>query len=310
MYGRDGSWVVVVCTLAAACTSACGVIRHGAVSGLPQPGASGELETYIEQVRHLSVSAAPPLPSSETLESRDGHLREALKALQASPTADAHLRVAALYRRAGVLDQAFGHYQAAATIDRQSAAAYEGLARTWRDWGRPDLGLADAWRAVYYAPDSPEALNTYGTLLMALGRPDDAARTFSRVTELAPRASYGWTNRCYVAFERGALDESVGFCRRALALTPELTDARNDLALAYAAGGDLTSALAEFERGGDEASGQYNLGIVLLAARQFAPAAEAFERASMLRPGWSAAQVRAAQAHRHVVALATGTQEP
>ena len=42
--------------------------------------------------------------------------------------------------------------------------------RVWRDWGLPALALGDAHRAIYYAPQSASARNTYGTVMQALGQ--------------------------------------------------------------------------------------------------------------------------------------------
>jgi tetratricopeptide (TPR) repeat protein len=255
------------------------------------------LETYIGKLRQLSVAARPEGQAAITLEASNPDLREALAAIGAPPTAVGHRRVADAYRRSGVSIDAHTHYLAALAIDDADAAAYEGLARIWRDWGMPALALGDAQRAVLHAPGSATAHNTLGTVLHALGRESDAERAFERATRLDPDAAYGWTNRCYLSFLRSAFDTAVEHCRRAVALDPESWPARNNLGLIHAATGDLSAAAEAFAAGGEPAR-HFNMGIVLSARREHAAAAAAFDAARALRPAWRLASDRAAQARR------------
>jgi len=80
------------------------------------------------------------------------------------------------YALAGVNDRAFEYLNRSIALAPRDAAGYDALARLWRDSGFPQLGLGDAYRAVYYAPASAIAHNTLGTLLQALGHRDAARR--------------------------------------------------------------------------------------------------------------------------------------
>ena len=108
----------------------------------------------------------------------------ALLAVSTQPTAANHRAVAARYVRLGILDQAHEHFSAAVALDPADAASWDGLARIWRDWGFPHLGLPDAYRAVYHAPDSPIVHNTLGTVLQALGRRAAARAKFEQALAL------------------------------------------------------------------------------------------------------------------------------
>ena len=77
------------------------------------------------------------------------------------------------------------------------------MARLWRDAGFPQLGLADAHRAVYFAPASPEARNTLGTILQALGHRQLARQEYERALKMNPKASYALNNLCYVSLLDG-----------------------------------------------------------------------------------------------------------
>jgi Tfp pilus assembly protein PilF len=131
-----------------------------------------------------------------TVEARDPTLAAVLLQLRLTPTAAQHRAVAEQYRRLGILDTAFDHLTAATRIDPRDAAAYDARARIWRDWGYPGLGMSDAARAIYFAPQSAAAHNTYGTLLVAAGLPAQAKREFLAALGLDPGADFARTNLC------------------------------------------------------------------------------------------------------------------
>jgi len=257
------------------------------------------LAVYIEKVRRLSIAAAPKRRDGVMVEKENAGLRAALHALEAGPTPIRYRRVAEAYREAGVLDKAYDFFVAARNLDSRDAAAYDGLARIWREWGSPHLGLGDASRAVYYAPRSAPAHNTLGMLLDMVGQRAAAKRAFERALTLDPDAAYTWTNLCYQSFLAGDLDAAADSCRRALALEPGLATAHNNLALVYAAAGYLDMAESEFAAAGvDDAGRLYNVGIVLSAGRRYVEAAKSFDAAGRLRPAWTDAADRARQARR------------
>jgi len=233
-----------------------------------------------------------------TLETNDRILSNALLGVQIAPSPLAHRRVAERYRELGILDSAYDHYAAAVQLDRTDAAAYEGLARVWRDWGFPQLGLADASRAVYFAPAWAVAHNTLGTLLVALGRAEAARNAYARALALDPNAAYVLNNVCYLSFLEGQSARAIAECEAALTIDPTFTAARNNLALANAAAGRSDEAKKQFMAAGDAAAALYNMGIVQLAGKQYAGAMKAFQEAYHARPTWAAALERAQQARK------------
>jgi len=88
-------------------------------------------------------------------------------------------------------------------------------------------------------------------------------------------------------------------------LEPTLAAAHNNLALTYAAAGDLDRARQEFLAAGDAASAHYNLGIVHLAKHDYASAADSFEEAIKSRSTYTAAKE---QAHTARVRTMAGAQ--
>ena len=257
----------------------------------------GALMDYIGQMRELGVRARPAPPSpllASTVEAQDEELTAALAELAVVREPAQHRRVAERFRELKILDAAYDHFARARTLDPTDAAAYDGLARIWRDWGFPHLGLGDASRSVYYAPTWAPAHNTLGTILTALGRGGEARRAYARARALDPGAAYIRNNLCYLSFLEGQIEQAIAECRAAVDADPDLKPARNNLALAYAAAGRDDLAQREFLAAGT-AVGQYNIGIVHMAERQYAAASKAFEAAQHERPSWAAPRERSRQ---------------
>jgi Tfp pilus assembly protein PilF len=206
------------------------------------------------------------------------------------------LQVAREYFRLGILDAA--HTRTARVLDREPrlASAHDMMARIWRDWGMPGIALGHAHRALFYAADSAAVLNTLGTILDALGRPDDARAAFLRSFELDSSAGWALSNLCYLEFRQGRVEAARRNCEAAVRATPTLAAAHNNLGLTHAASGELELAQEAFRAGGDEAAAQYNMGIVHLAAGRYDEAADAFARAAAARPDFNVAKTRAHQA--------------
>jgi tetratricopeptide (TPR) repeat protein len=267
-----GAVAFVVCTL----------------SVVPAPARAG-----VERGQSTSAGVQTRAP---TVESQDGALAAALLRLAVHPSADAQNAVGAEYSRLGLLEQAYAYYTAAIRLNPREAEAYEMRARIWRDWGFPQRGMGDAARAVYHAPQSASAHNTWGTVLAASGRTNEARMEFERARALSPDATYVLSNLCYMEFLSGELDKAIAECRRALAIDPTSVAARNNLALSLAAAGRYAAAEEQFSAAGGAAIGHYNAGVAYLAARRFPEARAAFEAVATAHPLATRARARAAQA--------------
>jgi Flp pilus assembly protein TadD len=246
---------------------------------------SPSLEEAIGKIRQLMATARPePRQGTPTVETTDPALKMALTNLSAAQTDDRLYEVGAAYHQLGLLDQAYQYYNRALRLNRRHAPSHEGLARVWRDWGFPLLGLGDAHRATFYSPSSPSAENTLGTLLHALGRRDEARAAYQRALLLEPAAPYALNNLCYLSLVEGHATQALEECRAALRVEPALSAAHNNLALTYAALGQLELARREFESAGSTTNPAYNMGIVYLAQDRFALAAKEFETARLSTP--------------------------
>ena len=261
-------------------------------------------EAYVASVMQQAAAARPkeaaPLPS---VESRSPELAAALRRLQLEPTAGNYRLAGEAYLAAGVLDLAHQSLSQAVKLDPSDARAFDSLARIWRDWGFPGNGLGDVSRALYYAPKSPEAHNTLGTLLQALGRLPEARAAYSKALALDPHAAYALNNLCYLSFLDGNGRAAIGECQSALGLSPDSTPTRNNLGLVYASLGDLQSAKREFSASGQKARAAYNMGVTEFALRRYKDAAASLQDAFNDYPTLYRARRLAATARERAAAL-------
>jgi Flp pilus assembly protein TadD len=260
---------------------------------------SPSLEESMAKIRHLMTTARPePKPAVHTLEETDPGLSAALTTLAAAMSAEHLYEVGAAYHRCGLLDQAHRYYMRALGLNPRYADAHEGVARLWRDWGLPQLGLGDAHRAIYYAPASASARNTLGTLLQSAGLRGPAREAYEIAARLDREAGYPFNNLCYLSFVEGKASQAIAECQQALRLDPTLSAARNNLALTYAAIGRLDLARREFAEAGGASRAAYNMGVVYLAEQNFSAAAAEFDAARATQPRPIDAERRARDARR------------
>jgi Flp pilus assembly protein TadD len=272
----------------------------GATFDVPKVGSdSGGVRTQVQPV-DPSISKAPQAKTSDspTLEATNNGLGTALARLKLRPTAEAYVAVGEAYHRLGVLDQAESNFSLALRMNSHSAAASEGLARVWRDWGLPQRGLPYAYRAISFGPRLASAENTLGTVLFALGDLADAKAHFQKAAALDPAAPYPMNNLCYVAFMLGDEGPAADRCTEALALSPDVATTRNNLALVYAAGGHTSQAADEFQRASNGPAASFNMGIVHMARREYREAVSPFEVACHAKPEVPGGCAWAAQARR------------
>jgi Flp pilus assembly protein TadD len=264
-----------------------------AVQGPPK-----HLQQYMQEMRKLQAKATPKSSFLPTLETRDSGLAKALLLVAIQDTAANHRAVSAAYRDAGVLDFAFRHLQRAVALNHCDAAAYDGMARLWRAWGRPDIAIGDVYRAIHCNPESAEIYNTLGTVMQQLGQGANARRAYERALALDSHSTFALNNLCFLEVSEGNGPEAQRFCKLALTESPGFEPARNNLALAYIVGDDVTTAEAQLLSGERTAERWYNVGMLRLATGRFREAAEAFDQASLANPSLRIATRRAVQARR------------
>jgi Tfp pilus assembly protein PilF len=240
----------------------------------------------------LSESRGKPAirsAAAATLETTRPVLADLARKQATNPNVENERQLAFEYVSQGILDAAFDHFQAALRLDPRDASSHEGIARIWRDWGFPDLGLPSAYRAVYWMPDSASAQNTLGTLFLKLDLTAAAAIRFERARMLDPTAAYPLNNLCYVSLRGGRADEAVEWCRAATSADATSEQVRNNFALALARSGDLDGAVEVLAASPQAAAAAYNQGLLLIASQQPDRAREALMRARTSDPAFAPA---------------------
>ena len=267
-------------------------IEYGSDARAPEDS----FEEVIAKIRTLTANGLtrPKNSSGPSIEGRDPDLAAALAEVRGTPTAEGYVRAAQAYVRVGVRDQAYEQFRLALKLDPRQAAAHEGLARLWRDWGFPDLALGEAHRAVYYAPWSATANNTLGTILQALGQANAAKQVYEYVLLLDPRAAYAANNLCYLALQAADYARAGARCEQAVALDPSMTTAWVNLAAAGVRRADGEARTARLAT--EAAARAYAAGLRYSHDEQFGAAEAAFGVACGLNPSFDQACDRAAQA--------------
>ena len=240
----------------------------------------------VMSVASVSAQDRPPPAKGGAvrLESQDPALAAALLRAAQARTPERLVAVGDRYYDLGIRDRAMEFYAESLRRDRRFVAALDGAARTLRDWGQLAEALGHAHRATYFAPGSPVAWNTLGTIFQALDRHEAAAQAYRRAIAVDGTAVYARSNLCYLALIDGDMDTGLDQCRAALILDEGFAPARNNLGLLFAAAGDGTRASEMFTVAAGKAAGHYNTGLVLLAQRDYAAAVRAFEAAYRVDP--------------------------
>ncbi|MCC7178307.1 MAG: hypothetical protein IT177_07945 [Acidobacteria bacterium] len=184
--------------------------------GGPRPLASRPAKA-ANPLENRSITRVPSRLSSSmsALESADPELRDAMWRLMLAPTSAHHLQVARAYRRLGIFDTAHDYLARSLTLNGPDPVVHDAMARLWRDWGQPGLGLSHAYQAVHLAPDWAVGQNTLGTLLFRLGHRADARARFEAAVRYDPGAAYALQNLCVAYQAEGRTREAITTCRRA-----------------------------------------------------------------------------------------------
>jgi tetratricopeptide (TPR) repeat protein len=269
------------------------------------PATQAPLSDYVRKIRTLQSKAVTKNSLLPTIESSDSTLSEALLVLAIRESSEHHRVVAAAYRKAGVLDYAYRHYQRASVLEPCDAASYDGMARIWRDWGMPNLALSEVYRALHCNQKSAEIHNTLGTVLEALGQPANARQAYEHAVALDSRATFALNNLCVLEIDAGHGAAAAPYCERALAIDSTFAAARNNLALVEARSGDVAGAEQRL-RGAMDAVSIYNVGVIRWSEGRYAEAAAAFGQAAAVQPSLAIARQRLVQARQAARAAEQG----
>ncbi len=140
----------------------------------------------------------------------------------------------------------------------------------------------------------PEAFivwNVLGGANKGLGRTDDAANAFKRVTELNPTYADGFSNLGITLQEQGKLDEAIAAYNKALSIKPDYAEAYNNMGVTLQEQGKLDEAIAAYNKAlsikpaYDNA--HYNMGNALKDQGKLDEAIAAYNKALSIKPDYA-----------------------
>jgi tetratricopeptide (TPR) repeat protein len=143
------------------------------------------------------------------------------------------------------------------------------------------------------APESAEANNYLGNVLLMQGKLDEAVARYERALALQPDLVEPHNNLGIILRAQGKLDRAVAQLEQALVLRPDFVEAHNNLGNVLKEQGKLDDAAAQYEHAlalrPNLIEAHYNLGTILRAQGKLDEAVSRFERALALRPNYAEA---------------------
>jgi Tfp pilus assembly protein PilF len=159
-----------------------------------------------------------------------------------------------------------------------------------------NAGAIAEWNAIMAEQgDDDRVLSNLGTVLLRIGKYEEAVQHFKKALEMHPDFSSARANLAYALVEAGRASEAVPEYKIALAATPDSALLHNNYGIALARLDRQRAAAAEFEKAiaydSSLADAHNNLGTALLADGWQDRAAEAeFQRAIALQPHFAEAE--------------------
>ena len=138
--------------------------------------------------------------------------------------------------------------QSRARLNRRHAASHEGLARVWRDWGFPLLGLGDAYRAILFAPAFAVGREHARDGAACDGPAQEARAAYRLALLLRSRRRIRLQQPVLSLVRRRDAPQAHRGMPVALRARSGAPAAHNNLALTYAAIGHLDLARQEFDK--------------------------------------------------------------
>ncbi|HVO12468.1 MAG TPA: sulfatase-like hydrolase/transferase [Vicinamibacteria bacterium] len=188
-----------------------------------------------------------------------GHWREAVaffrRYLELVPTsAYAHHWIAICALRSGDKEAALREAEATLAIDPHFSDARILKAGVLATRGAYDEAVAELRQAVETDPGKPAIRLDLARVLAEAGHPDEARKEYAALLATHPNDAAALTGRAALDASAGDLAAAERGLRRALAIEPDLDEARADLAQVLERTGRRGEALAEYRRLADSSS--------------------------------------------------------
>ena len=160
-----------------------------------------------------------------------------------------HICMGDLARARDDMDSAEAHYRHAIALNVAMASGYGKLARVVLAKGQPGEVEGILTQGLRHVPVGGPVLYDYSQVFLAAGVPHQAYALLLQLLDFAPMDAAVWHNMAVACFQLGWVPEGILYCRHALRLRPNYPLARYNLAVGYAANGQLRRARAQVRRG-------------------------------------------------------------
>jgi tetratricopeptide (TPR) repeat protein len=174
------------------------------------------------------------------LRMKTGHLDDAIAdfeaALEIGPNLTlTHNSLGLALAERGDSNAAFVHFQKALDIDPNDAETHNNFALALSRFGQLEPAIQHYEEALRIRPDYAEAHNNLALMLQGAGRVDAAIEHYRKALDIWPDDAEACNNLATALYYAGnqdaaKLDEAITYLQRAVALKPDFTQARQNLA--------------------------------------------------------------------------------
>ncbi|HLK25630.1 MAG TPA: tetratricopeptide repeat protein [Caulobacteraceae bacterium] len=207
--------------------------------------------------------------------------------------AEAALELGLMAQQAGRPDLAVGLLGAAAAAKGATAATQAALATALNALGRFDEAVRSYDRAIALDPNNAKAHNGCGNALQMLGRLAEALVSYANALALDPDYMGAHHNRANTMLKLERLEEAVDGYSAAIRLQPDLFDAHNNRGVALAKLGRPAEAVASYEQAialrPDHPEARLNMALALHDLGRFEEALASYDTAIALKPDFGGA---------------------
>lgn len=201
------------------------------------------------------------------------------------------LQTALAHHQAGRLPEAEKLYRQVLTAEPQHAGAMHLLGLVALQSGNPVLAVKIISAAIRLNGNQAAFHANLGEAYRALGRLDDARRSYQQALSIQPQLAAAHNNLGTILQAQGHLAAAIEHYSQAASLQPDYVDALNNLGTAYQQQGNWSAATEAFGRAvatqPGYARGHYNRGVALAMQQQLADAVAAFEQALAAEPDYA-----------------------
>lgn len=153
-----------------------------------------------------------------------------------------------LYHEQYMLDKAQLAFQQIIEQEPHNPAAWNNLARLFRDQGRPADALHAFNKSIKLAPRDSNAWNNLGNFHRAQGNRSDALHAFKQAARFEPHNPIPWINLAHTHLDTGQPDAAIRAYKKAIRLDPEQSVLLNDLGNIYRGMNRFKDAIASFNK--------------------------------------------------------------